>query len=372
MKESLRVLNILNVFEGLVGSLVGIFVPIFLLSTGNSLRNVFVYFLIYALGVFVCFFVAALIASRWGLAKLLFVRYIFWFVYLCLLFFLSEHHGLIYYLAMASAVSAAFFYFPFHIIFGQSVHDKQMGGQLGKIMLISQVVGFFGPLLAAGIIKWLGYQALFAVALVLMTGSLYYLKFLPLIKTKISFTWSAWTKFLENNKTYFWFEFFENIIEEIDGIIWPIFVYLVVKNVWSVGWVAVLASLGSIIFTWFISKRIDKWQRSKTLIVSAVLLASVWLSRYWLGGAWVYVSAIIMGLLATVFSISFNSMIYVRAKKDNYDEFIIFREAPVFLARTCLYLLAIVWVDHLSWLFVLAASLYLALIMILSTNKRLV
>ncbi|HRH22069.1 MAG TPA: hypothetical protein PLJ58_02600 [bacterium] len=371
MKESLRVLNILNIFESLVGSLVGIFVPIFLLSSGHSVRNIFIYYLLYSLVVFIFFFVAAFVASRWGLAVLFAIRYVFWFAYLLLLFFLPGSDDLIYYLAVASAISVAFFAFPFHIIFGKSVGAKKIGGQFGRIMLIAQVVGFFGPLLAAAMIKYFGYQALFAVALILMTASLYYLKFLPLIKTKISFSWTAWKKCLEKNQSYFWFEFFENMIEEIEGIIWPIYVYLVVDSIWSVAWVAMLASIGSMIFTWFISKRIDSWKRSQTLMISALLLAALWLSRDGFGGPWLYISAILMGLLGTVFSIGFNAMIYVRAKANNYDEFIVFREAPVFLARACLYLLAIVFVSHLNWFFALAAGLYMVLIVMLRLNKKL-
>lgn len=370
MKKSLLILNILKVFEGLVGSLVGIFVPIFLLSAGHSLRNVFAYFLLHYLAVFVFFIIGAMIASRWSLRSLLFVRYVFWFVYVGLLFYLPQIPNLIYPLAIASAISSAFFFFPFHIIFGQSVANQKMGGQWGKMMLISEIVGFFAPLLAAGLIKAWGYQSLFVVALVLMLASLYYLRNLPKIKTKINFTWSAWRSFAENNKSYFCLELVENVIEEIEGIIWPIVVYLTVKSVWSVGWVAVLASIGSIIFTWLVSKRIDKWQKSKTLMLSSILMAGIWLSRYWLEGSWIYVSSVLMGLLATVFSISFNTLIYVRAKQSNYDEFIIFREAPVFLARTCLYLLVLVSVDHLNGFFVLAAGLYVVIVLMLAGNKK--
>jgi MFS family permease len=370
MNQSLRLLNILNVFEGLVGSLIGIFVPIFLLSSGHSVKNVLVYYLVYSLFVFISFFIAAMVATKWNLTSVLILRYFFWFAYLMLLFFIPQASYLIYWLALASAISSAFYFLPFHIIFGQSVTDAKMGSQFGRIVLIGQIVGFCGPLIAAGVIKLFGYNALFLVAIIIMTGSLFFLKMLPKMKTKITFTWANWQKFARRNQSYFWFEFFENIIEEIEGIIFPIFIYITVYEIWSVAFVSVLASVGSLIFTWLVSKRIDGWKRTRVLLLASLMLSALWLSRYWLAGNWFYISSVLIGLLATVFSISFNAMVYVKAKQDNYDEFIIFRETPVFLARTCLYLLAIFMVNYLNIFFIIAASLYLVLMFILNLKRN--
>lgn len=370
MNQSLKLLNILNVFEGLVGSLIGIFVPIFLLSSGHSVKNVLVYYLLYSLFIFVSFFVAALVASKWSLTCVLIIRYFFWFAYLILLFFIPEASYLIYWLALASAISSAFYFLPFHIIFGQSVTDAKMGSQFGRIVLIGQIVGFCGPLIAAGVIKLFGYNALFLVALVIMTGSLLFLKMLPRIKTKITFTWANWRSFANRNQSYFWFEFFENIIEEIEGIIFPIFVYITVQEIWSVAFVSVLASVGSLVFTWLVSKYVDGWKRTRILLLASLMLSALWLSRYWFAGNWFYISSILIGLLATLFGISFNAMVYVKAKQDNYDEFIVFRETPVFLARTGLYLFAIFMVNALDAFFIISASLYLVLMFILRLKNN--
>lgn len=370
MKKEVKVLNTLNSFEGLASSLIGLFVPVYLLSIGHSLRNVFLYYLLYSLMIFIGFFASAFIASKTNLKILFLLRYLAWLIYFLILFFLNANDYLIYGLAVSSAACVSLYYFPYHIILGRETKAKLIGETVSLFSVTAQTVGLLAPFISALIIKFFGFRSLFAVALFITATSLFFMKQMPELNVNVKFSWPRWLQYLRNNKTYFWYEFLENIVEEIDGIVWPIFVYITFQSIWSVASVSLLASLGSIILTWIMRHSLNGKSKLRVMIFSVMLLAGLWLSRFWVNSAWIYVSSIIFGLISTIYGIAFNAMIYIRAKKTSYDEFIVFREAPIFLARTFVYLLAIILFAHLKVFFALAVIVYFILFALLKIQGR--
>ena len=108
----------------------------------------------------------------------------------------------------------------------------------------------------------------------------------------------------------FWGEVLDNFGEEMDGVIWPIFIFLLLENTISVGAVGSLISIGALVFTYLIGKASDKIDKGSLIRLSAILFTLLWLGRYFFDNQAVYmVSNLLAGFLMMMFFVTYGLMI---------------------------------------------------------------
>lgn len=349
--------------EGFAGSLVSIFIPIYFLSLDYSLSQIFIYYIIFSLSTLLFFFVSGKFANSYGLKKNLLVRYPFLFLYIFFLYQIkSDNNFLFYSLAIISSIQTAFYWFPLHYLFAYNSEEKNMGESVSKLSAIPQFISIFAPLLGGLITSFYGFKSLFIVALLIYISSFFPLLMSDEIKTNIKLDLTKIKELYNKYKRYFFAEIFENIGEEIEIIILPIFIYLTFKNIFSIGAIGTLLGLGGAAFTYFIGKKADKSNKKNLLKIGAGSLCLVWLSRYFINNEYFfYIASLVAGFMNVLVLVPFGAMIYSNAKKENIDEFIIFREIPVVIGRVAIYSICLLLVSHIKLSFFAAVFSFLLL-----------
>ena len=221
--SQLRAINLMNSLEAVASGLYGIFVPIFLLTSGFDLQSVFIYLSISHLGIVPFFALAAKSCERFGLRKTMLWRFFFLFFYFISLLYLDKFNFLLYVSAVLGSLQASFFYYPQHFIFASHAGDHEMGKRVALLYNWPQIVNILMPLVSSLIAIIFGLKNLFIVSLfVYFFASFYAYKTIDEIKIRVDFSWQRFKNFLTLNRKHLKFLVIENIRGDIQGVIWPV------------------------------------------------------------------------------------------------------------------------------------------------------
>jgi MFS family permease len=381
MKKWRNAIYVVQSLEGLAGGLVNIFVPIYFLSLGYGLKDIFLFFIVNNLAIALAFLLAGWLAEKVGLINTVIARLPILFINLFLLYNLKDYPSAFYLISVLSALEISLYWFVIHVVFANNSDESELGNQVAKFFAIPKLVGMFMPLIGASISAVAGFKALFVVVALIYGISIIPLviaerdakiidfsavgikelwrQIRRLIFKEVEINLKRILKFCLTHKKYFTAEFFLGVIGEIEGYLLPIFLYLTFKNLLSVGALAAFLSLGSALFTLFVGSYTDKFDKKTILKSGALALAAVWVGRYFATTqAEFYVLSVLAGFFWVLVSVPFTAIIYKNAKTTHVANFVIFREIPISLGRTCLYLIGLLFVTKIKWSFILAALSY--------------
>lgn len=358
MNKRINAVYTMHAITGLASSLIGIFIPAYLISLGYTPADVFLYFLINAISIFIFFFGAALLAGRTGVRIMVILSFPFTLAYIALLYMLSSTSFSLPFIATIQGAGAGLYWFALHSFFATHAKKETLGASVGKLFGFPQIAGLFGPLIGGIVAFRFGFPALFALGGFFFLISIIPLLWIPELSTKSTLNFSTFMGLFRQFRRYTLVEFFENIREELEGIVWPLFIFLAFRNALSVGFVGTLAAIGSIIFTLAIGRYTDKANPKIFMRTGAVLMAGIWLTRFF----WpqipllLYTSTIAAGLLGCLITVPLTSYVYGSAKQTNIPEFMVYREIPVTLARIIIYSFALLIAIHVTNLFLVGAA----------------
>lgn len=357
MTKHLNAVYVMHSMVGLAGSLIGIFIPAYFISLGYVPADIFLYFLVHAIGVFVFFFSAALFSEWVGVRIMVIASFPFTLAYLWLLYALNTTIVPFPLIATMQGAGAGLYWFALHSFFATHAKEETLGASVGKLFSFPQIVGFFGPFVGGVVAFRYGFPALFALGGSLFLISTIPLLWIPELAATSELNFSIFAGLFRRFRRYTLIEFFENIREELEGIVWPLFIFITFQNTLSVGLVGTLAGIGSIIFMLLIGRYTDRINPKIFMRTGAILMIGIWLIRF----AWsdipilLYVSTVAAGLLGCLIIIPFTSYAYGSAKRNNVIEFIVYREFPVTLARVVAYGIALLAVTNVTDLFLVGA-----------------
>jgi len=392
-RTGLKAIYLMHSLQGFAFSLIGIFIPIYLLTLNYQVSQVLIFYIFHYLFLAAFAFLAAYVASRIGLQRTIIIRFPFTFIYLGLLFSLKDLATPLPFIALFSGLESALYWIPLHILFTKNSNKEELGDSTGKLFALPQIMGLLAPLIGGLLATLFGFKFLIGTVIILLLLSVLPLfkfssaesfafsgKMLVLpqlvaladsvyhrivdalpIKTRFNFQPARGKELYKKYKKYFWAEIFDNIGEETEAIIWPIFIYLNLLNVASVGLVGTLLSLGSILVTLIIGKTADRISKIKLIKLGAFLLAMTWLARYFFASQPLYfVMTIVSGFFTALFLVAYTSKLYGLAKADESltDEFFVFREIPVALGRISVLVIALIFINNFNVTFLVSGLSY--------------
>jgi MFS family permease len=361
----------MNSIERLGWSMVGIFIPIYLLTLGFSLQQVFIYYIIQNTVILLTSFIVVYLGRIINIQKILIIRFPFLLIFLTILYNLQSIDFPIYLLAIIDGIQLMLYWFPLHILFAQFADKKNLGSSTSKLFAIPQFVTMFGPLAGGLITVTWGFKVLFIIATVL-----FFIAYIPILYTKIlpikyNFVFREGLDLYKKYKKYFYSEICNNIGEEVEGVIWPIFVYLSLINITSVGVIGTLLAVSSSVFTLIVGQLADKKNKTKLIKTSAIFIMTVWFLRLIFDNEIaLYILTILSGMAFVVLSVPYYSIFYQIAQKEKAAVFFAFREIPVAIARIIVFTMGILFVANLKILFLLAGLVYLFFIFWKNQNNN--
>ena len=360
MKSRLAPIFAVTSITGFADSLVGIFVPIFLLTLGYSLTQVMAFILVRYAAILAFALLPGLFGTRLSLKSLMVAQAPVQIAFLALLATLPRTHVSIFVLALLMGLQASLYYIPLHIFFTKASDRDRMGHNVGLFLALPDLLSTGAPLLAGFIAARFGFTPVFLLSAVLVAVSLVPLARIPSYTESVSFRLSSLRTLYAKYRTYFWLEIIENIQEEMDGVIWPLAIYLFLHSTLGAGFVATLISAGTAMFTYLIGRRSDHHaSRQFMLRTGALIMLALWATRLLsLSTADIIIISALVSFATVLVVVPFNTVIYHLAGDNNTREFILFREIPVFIARAIVYTTGLYIAMDISRLFWLAIATY--------------
>lgn len=325
--------------KGLARGSILIFVPIYLLQLGFSLRQVAVLYI----AKFIIFFVVSPIGmwsnSRFGIKKTMVAGDILLVGYLTAVVLLTQQRELFFLLAILYGLASGLYLSAYHIEFTHAKDHKREGEEIsiGKVLIIiSQAMA---PLLGAIIITLGSYRLNFIVAAVTIMLSLVPLFMSPDFRTHpYRFSLKSLRTADSKRKAFSYTGF--GVLQLGNDIFWPLFIYLVLQNVLEVGALVSLSMALTIFGVLWYGRRVDAGVR-QGLVAGVWAQAPSWLVRLFvttpLGVTFVnFYSNFTYHLL----DVAYEKVIYTDAgNSSDWSNYFLFRELYVTIGRVALLLI---------------------------------
>ena len=268
-------------------SMVGIFEPVFLyllfnrnFDVSRSLEYVLLYYLIIYILYFFTVPLGAKFAKRFGYEYSMAISTIFTILFYVFLFWSNSYFWLIY-LSIPMYVALKLFFWPaYHADFARFSSAGEQGREISNLAVMESLVCVLGPLIGGLILEFFGFKVLFVVVATLVAASN-----VPMLVTKEKFKPTpfsyieAFKKLFapENRRRFFALLGFGE--ELIAVVIWPIFIYLVVKEFLGLGLLSALSILVTTLIYLYIGKLADKRDRRVVSRYGSIFYFFGWLFR---------------------------------------------------------------------------------------------
>ncbi|MFH0819862.1 MAG: MFS transporter [bacterium] len=268
-KEELKIFYFSVALYNFALSFVQIFIPLYLFKKGFPLSLILLFFALSQLGRLLFLPLAAHLSSSFGAKKIIAIAFVFQVIYFFFLqkidyFSVGFWGSVIFYGAIW-----AFLYLPYHVHFSKIAPNETRGKIIGRINSYSAVFSAAGPLLGGIIITKYGFNWAFLLAILIIIPAIALLLSTPEASKirKINFSLvkikGVYPDLIANG--FFNFQDFINII------MWPLFIFIIIPQYQTIGFIQTISLFISLIAFHSVGKLTDKFNRSKLLFIRQYL-----------------------------------------------------------------------------------------------------
>lgn len=319
MQRQVRELFIETTLVNFALAMVMIFEPIYLYQIGYSLQRIMFFYLITYVLYFIIMPLGGKFSRRQGYELGIFMgTFLFIFFYISL--FLIARYPLLFYISPIILAVQKMFYWPaYHADFAHFSQITEEGREISFMTIAGSLVYIIGPALAGFIIVTWGYGILFTVASALFLGSNIFT-----LATKEKFephdfpykkTYQNLFSRKNRNDLLAYIGFGEELVLLV---IWPIFISLIITDVFDLGLVVALATLITTVITLYIGRLSDLRSKRKILGLGSVFYSLGWFVRLFINNTvGVFFVDTISRLGKNTLSVPMMSITYERAKEIN-------------------------------------------------------
>lgn len=306
-------------------SMIGVFVPMYLLQQGFTLQQVFLFVITYAIVHVLLVIPTSHLSSRIGLKHAIFLSTPFLVIFYLLLYSMPQFGWSLYLVAAVYGITKTLFWTSYHLDFSRFSTKKQRGTQIGIVKIIDAVVRTAGPIIGGVMITFIGFKALFATVSVVILASAIPLFFSKDIHEKMPVSYAKIFKGRSWRDVATLFGFGSQV--GLMVLIWPLFIFSILGEEYTkIGLVTSLSLLTSIIAMIFVSKFSN--QHAKILLrFGSIFQTGMW----WVRGlvktvTQLFVTDGVFGIARPLVYIPFTVRCYDRANQGDRVSYIIFRE----------------------------------------------
>ncbi len=333
IKDEIQEVYLNLILQGFGISLISIFVPIYLLKMGFTLNQALIFVMIEwgTLSFFSPF--AAMMAKKWGFKHIIVYRLPLMMYYFIMLYALNFVSFPIYLIAFGGGISGSMYWVSMHSLFAKYSDKIHRGAQTGKLMSLPNLAALIGPSIGGIIAVTFGFKLLLIISMTILcvaTIPLFFTKDMKPHVLKFSFKNMFARKHLK-----FITRFAAQGTMDIAGIIvWPIFVYLLLDDVASVGFMATISALGIIIFTLIIGRMSDRVNKIRIMKFGGVLMAATFFLRIFaLDTLAIFAISFLAGLFSVLINLPVLAIFYDTANSENLSEIVVLREFGLGIGR---------------------------------------
>jgi predicted MFS family arabinose efflux permease len=223
-------------------------------------------------------FISANIIVRYGPKHAITASIPFVLFYLYLLQSLGQHTWPIWFLGVIGGISLGLYWQAYHYDFSKAKKTKSVTKELSSLYIVLSMLGAIAPFAGGVIAERLGMPSLLIISMILLSFGV-----VALFKTgdrtkpnrKINFkaidvkcVWRDWVAYGGLGWD-----------AKISLTVWPVFIYLIVKDYQSVGIVTSLALIITVFVTWWVGRNADNKNREQFIKVGGVASAFVYFAQ---------------------------------------------------------------------------------------------
>lgn len=280
MRRQVKELFWFTTLINLALALVVLFEPIYLYSIGYGLQQIMLFYLIVYVLYFLIVPLGAKFARHFGYEQGMLIGSIFFIAFYVSLFLVKDFSWLFYITPIIFAVQKMFYWPAYHANFARFANQEEEGREISVVTVAASLVFIIGPVLAGFIILEWGYGALFIIASIIFLASN-----IPTLMTKEVFTPSNFSYksayyYLFNKKNRKSMLAYIGFGEElIVVIVWPVFISIVISNVFDLGLLVTGTTFLTTLAVFYIGKLTDSSNKRKVLALGAYIYALSWFFR---------------------------------------------------------------------------------------------
>jgi len=327
-------------------SLIGIFIPLYLhLDQGYSLQETLLFFVFYSVIFAIMTPLAAKFAATFGVKHSVLLGMPFYLAFVVLLYTLPYFKIPLIIIAALIGISQAFYWMGLHLAFHHASDHQHRGEEFGKRASVTVIGGMFGPLLGGVLITLVGFQVLFGLVSLLLLIAAIILFGSKENHTKYHFSVrSVINKKHWKNSLFFVSEGTRVIT---NGVIWPLFIFIILGSYLSIGIVGSLLSGVSAILLWVVGKYSDRCDKRKIIRWGTYFDSLSWFLRaFVITPLQVFLVTILSALTTGVRESPLGALQYDKAKGE-IAAYFVSREVFICLGRI-LMLVLVLMIDNLS------------------------
>lgn len=327
-------------------SLIGLFVPLYLyIDRGFSLEQTLYFFIFYAVIFAISTPFAAKFASRFGLKHSVLLGIPFYLVFVLLLYFLPVLNTPLYIIAAMLGLSQSFYWMGLHLVFTHASDHKHRGEEVGKRKGITIVATMFAPLLGGFLIKFSGFKIVFILASVLLFLSAFFLFLSKEDYVKYHFSLRSMLDKKHWENSLFFVARGTHVIAA--GVVWPLFIFTILNDYFSLGLVGFILSAISALLVLFVGKYSDHTNKRKIIHWVAGFESLSWILRALVVKAWHVFAVTIFGAITLgIFEAPVGALEYDKAR-GHAAPYFVSREVFICLGRILL-LVFVLMIDSLA------------------------
>ncbi|MDZ7786371.1 MAG: MFS transporter [Candidatus Saccharibacteria bacterium] len=276
--DELSEVYIAMAFRSFALGMIGIFVPVYILTLGYGISTVALFYAVYFLCRIFLDFAAAYVIARFGPKHTLFIGYVVQILAAGSFSLVGAIGFPLYLSALIWGAASSLTFTSLHVDFSKIKHSDHGGKEVGYLNILQRVGGMIGPLIGGVVATLFNPELLFATAvLVLLLGLLPLFKTAEPVKTRQKLAFRELR--VDKIKRDFLSVSFLYVENNLRVVLWPAFLTLFVfaENIY--GTIGILASLGfftSITAAYFAGKLVDSQKGWLLLRVTSIANAFVY------------------------------------------------------------------------------------------------
>jgi hypothetical protein len=306
LRDELQEIYTNQVVQTLAMSLIGIFIPIYLLEIGFSTYMVFNYYAVFSVSIIAFSFITARISTRIGLKHAILVSTFPLIIQYVLLEVLGHYKNLaiFYTIPILQGLWSSLYWLSLHSEFVKNSHKIHEGSEIGNLIAFPKIAATLGPFFGAVMLKSMGFDVLFVLVIFLIMFSVIPLFFTSDSKRRFHFRMKD-RMLLLGNRVHFYL-LAEGMYLLTEVIVWPVFVYLTFRDLMPIGILATVSSAGIILFTFVAGKLANKGVNKRKLIkVGGVVYGTSLIFRPFVSQLYeVYILSFLGGIASTMILVS--------------------------------------------------------------------
>jgi MFS family permease len=316
--------------------LISVFIPIYLYKLDYSIPEILFFFFLNSISFILFSYWGARIVARLGVKHTMLLTIPIFIIFFIGLRFIQNFPILFFILPVLRSFKMILYNYSFHLNFIQHSDQKHRGKEVSILQATEVAASILSPFFGGMIIAYSSFGTLFTVGSIIL-----FLAMIPLFLTKDTYEKITFEKknlildIFKKENLNFVYSFSGYAIESWIGmIIWPIFLFVMLFNVESVGALTSITALATFMTFYFIGKATDKKDKRELLRIGTILYFFGWIGRIFVGGfTSMFFIDTYKNLTQRVLAVPWTAYSYDLAAKKNYFKFIVQREIIFNISR---------------------------------------